>query len=81
MVFVKLPEVPVMVTVKIPAVAVAVADRVKTLLAVTGFVPKVPLTPFGKPDAVKLTLPLKPLKGLIEMVVEPEVPCRMVTFA
>lgn len=71
---VKPPEVPVTVTVKMPVVAVPLADRVKTQLAVAGFVLKVGLTPFGKPEAVRLTLPLKPLRGLIEMVVEPEVP-------
>ena len=74
MVLVRVPEVPVMVTVKVPVLAVPVAERVKTLLAVAGFVPNVALTPPGNPDAVKLTLPLKPLSGLIEMVVDPEVP-------
>lgn len=64
-----------------PVVAVPVAERVKMLLAVAGFVPNVALTPFGPPDAVKLTLPLKPLRGLIEMLVEPEAPCRIVTLA
>ena len=75
------PEVPVTVTVKVPVVAVPVADKVRTLLAVAGFVPKTALTPLGQPEAVKLTLPLKPLRGLIEMVVEPEAPCRMVKLA
>lgn len=82
-VFVKPPDVavPVTVTVKVPTVAVFMAESVKRLLAVAGFVPKVGVTPFGKPAAVKLTLPLKPLRVLIEMVVEPEVPCTMVRFA
>lgn len=73
-VLVRPPDVPVMVTVNEPVVAVPVAARVKTLLAVAGFVAKVPLTPLGKPDAAKLTLPLKPLSALIEIVVEPEAP-------
>lgn len=77
---VKLPDVPVMVTVKAPVVAVPLADRVKTLLAVAGFVPKAVLTPPGNPETDRFTLPLKPLRGLIEMVVEPEVPCRIVTL-
>lgn len=76
-----MPDIPVTVTVEVPVAAVPLADRVKTLLAVAGFVPKVALTPLGKPDAVKLTLPLNPFRGLMEMVVEPEVPCRMATFA
>jgi hypothetical protein len=80
-VLVKPADVPVMVIVKVPVVAVPVADRVKTLLAVTGFVPNVALTPFGTLDAVRLTLPPKPLRGLMEMVVEPEAPCRIVTLA
>ena len=81
MVLVKLPAVPVMVTVKAPVAAVLLADRVTTLLAVAGFVPNVALTLFGKPEADSVTLPLKPLRGLIEMVVEPEAPWRMVTLA
>ena len=80
-VLVKPPEVPVTVNVKVPVVAVPVADRTKRLLAVAGFVPKAPLTPFGRPEVVKFTLPLKPLSGLIEMVAEPEAPCRMVKLA
>lgn len=79
-VLVRVPDVPAMFTVKDPVVAVPVADRVKTLLAVAGFVPNVALTPLGNPDAVRVTLPLKPLRALIEMVVDPEVPCRIVTF-
>ena len=73
-VVVKLPEEPVIVTVTVPIVAVPVADRVKRLLVVAGFVPKLALTPLGRPDAVKFTLPLKPLRGLIVMVVEPTPP-------
>jgi hypothetical protein len=79
-VFVKLPEVPVTVTVTVPVVAVPVADRVKRLLVVAGFVPKVVLTPLGRPDAVKFTLPLNPFRELIVMVVEPEAPWRKVTL-
>ena len=63
-----------MVTVKAPVAAVPLADRVKTLLAVAGFVPNVALTPLGKPDADKVTLPLNPFTGLMETVVEPELP-------
>ena len=57
MAVVKLPEVPVMVTVTVPIAAVAVADRVKTVEVVAGFEPKMAVTPLGSPDAVKLTLP------------------------
>lgn len=77
-VFVRLPDVPVMVIVKVPVAAVPVAERVKRLLAVAGLEPNVALTPFGKPDAVRVTLPLNPLSGLMVMVVEPEAPWRSV---
>src|SRR5690348_10572340 len=80
-VLVKLPELPVTVTVTVPTLAVPVAERVRRLLDVLGFVPKVAVTPVGRPDAAKLTLPLNPLRELIEIVVEPGVPCKMVTFA
>lgn len=75
---VKLPEVPVTVTVKVPIGAVLVADRVKTLVAVAGFVPKLALTPLGRPDTVRFTVPLNPFKGWIVMVVELPLPCRNV---
>lgn len=67
-----------MVIVKVPLAAVPFAERVKRLLAVAGFVPNVAVTPFGTPDAVRLTLPLKPLRGLMEIVVELAVPCKIV---
>jgi len=57
---VKLPEVPVMVTVTVPVVAVLLAVSVKVLVAVAGFGLKDAVTPVGKPEADKLTLPLKP---------------------
>ena len=59
-VLVKLPELPVMVTVGAPAVAVLLAVSVKVLVAVAGFGLKEAVTPLGKPDADKLTLPEKP---------------------
>ena len=70
----KLPEVPVTVTVTVPVVAVALEDSVKRLVVVAGLVPKTALTPLGRPDAVKFTVPLNPLRGLMVMVVEPAVP-------
>ena len=80
-VLVKPPDVPVIVTVKVPGVTVPAADRITRLLAKVGFGPKLAPTPFGKPEALKLTPPLNPLRGLIEMVVEPEAPCWMVKLA
>ena len=73
-VLVRLPDVPVTVSVTVPIVAVPVADRVKRLVLVAGFVAKTALTPLGSPEAVKFTLPLNPLRGLMVMVVEPTAP-------
>ena len=58
--FVKLPDVPRMVTTSVPAVAEPVADRVSVLVEVAGFGVKVAVTPLGKPVADSMTLPLKP---------------------
>ena len=70
---VKPPEVPVTVTVTVPVAAVAEADRVSVLeLLAMGL--KDGLTPLGKPEAAKLTLPLKPFTGLTVMVAVPEAP-------
>ena len=79
--FVKPPEVPEMATVTVPVVAVPVADRVKRLVFVAGFVPKTALTPLGKPVALKTTLPLNPFCGLIVIVVEPAEPWRKAKLA
>src|SRR5260370_33678457 len=73
-VLLRLPEVPVTVTLEVPMAAVPVADKVKMLAAVAGLVPKLALTPLGKPEAVKFTLPLNPFKGWIVIVVEPDAP-------
>ena len=80
MVFVKLPEVPVMVTVTVPVVAVLLAVNVKVLVAVAGFGLNDAVTPLGKPEADKLTLPLKPFCGVTVIVLVPLVPCVTVTL-
>lgn len=54
---VSVPAVPLMVTVEVPAVAVALAANVTALVAVAGFVPNVAVTPAGKPEAARVTLP------------------------
>ena len=74
-VFVKLPEVPVMVTVADPTAAVllAVSVSVLVLVALPGLNEAV--TPAGKPEADKLTLPLKPFCGVIVMVFVTLAPC------
>ena len=57
---VKLPDVPVMVTVTVPAVAVLLAESVNVLVVEVLLGLKDAITPPGRPDADKLTLALKP---------------------
>ncbi len=57
---VRLPEVPLIVTVDVPTVAELLAVSVSTLDAVVGFVPNNAVTPLGRPDAARVTLPLNP---------------------
>ena len=59
-VFVKLPEVPVMVTVNVPVVAVLLAVSVSVLVLVVLLGLNDAVTPLGRPEADKLTLALKP---------------------
>lgn len=70
----KLPEVPVMVTVALPVVAVALAVSVSTLLPVVGFVPNDAVTPLGRPDAARVTLPLNPSTSVTVIVLVPLLP-------
>jgi hypothetical protein len=76
--FDKLPEVPVMVTVTVPVVAVLLAVSVNVLVVVAGFVLNDAVTPLGRPEADKVTLPLKPFCGVTVIVLVPAVPCVIV---
>ena len=77
----RLPEVPFIVTVTVPVVAVLLAVSVRTLVDVVGFVPKVAVTPEGRPEADSVTLPVKPPMSLTVIVlVPPAPPCVMVTL-
>jgi hypothetical protein len=72
---VRAPEIPVMVTVALVGVAVLLAFSVTTLDWVeVGFGLKDTVTPLGRPDAERLTLPLNPYRGLTVMVEVPEPP-------
>ena len=62
------PDVPEMVTVEVPVAAVALAVRVRMLLPDVGFVPKLAVTPLGRPDAERFTLPANPPSSVTEMV-------------
>jgi hypothetical protein len=72
---VRLPDVPVMVTVAVPVVAVELALSVRTLVEVVGLVPKLAVTPEGRPEADKVTLPVNPPEGVTVIVLLPLVPC------
>src|SRR5215472_7456034 len=69
------PEVPLMVTVNAPVVAVLLAVNVTTLLPVVGFVPNAAVTPLGKPEAARVTLPVNPPVSVTVMVSVALAPC------
>ena len=71
---VRLPEVPLMVTVAAPVAAVLLAVRVSTLLPVVGLVAKAALTPLGRPEAARVTLPANPFRPVTAMVDVPDAP-------
>jgi hypothetical protein len=76
-VFVKLPDAPLIVSVTVPVLAVLVAVNVNVLVAVAGFGLNDALTPLGRPDADKVTVPLKPFCGVTVIVLVPLAPCVM----
>ena len=66
---VRLPEVPLMVTVTgPPTVAVPVAVSVTTLVLVAGLVVNAAVTPLGRPEAERVTLPLNPFAPVTVML-------------
>jgi hypothetical protein len=73
-VWVKLPEVPVMMTLTVPVVAVLLAVSVKVLVLVVLAGLKTAVTPLGRVELVKLTLLLKPFCGVTVMVLVPLAP-------
>ena len=75
--FVKLPEVPVMVTGTLPVAAVPLTVSVNVLVLVAGLALNDAVTPLGRPEADKLTWPLKPFCPLTVIVLVPLVPCVM----
>lgn len=60
---VRLPEVPVMVTIALPGLAVLLVTSVKVLFPVDGLGENDAVTPLGSPDAAKFTLPVNPHCG------------------
>ena len=70
-----MPEVPVIVSVLVPtALAVLLAVRVSVLVFVVGLGAKLAVTPWGKPDTARLTLPLNPYSGLTKIDTALDVP-------
>lgn len=76
-VLVRLPEVPVIVTVAVAAAAEGLAASVNVLevRAVAGL--KDAVTPDGKPDTARLTAPVKPCSGLTVITLRPLCPAGM----
>jgi hypothetical protein len=66
---------PVIVTVAAPSKAVLLAVSVRVLLPVVGFGTKVAVTPVGRPDAARVTLPVNPPTSLTATVLTPDAPC------
>jgi len=73
-VWVRLPDVPVTVTVAEPTVAALEAVSVNTLLLVALAGLKDAVTPEGRPLAERATDPLKLLSGVTVMVLVPDAP-------
>ena len=65
----------------VPVAAVEVAVKVTELVDVVGLVPKVALTPAGKAEVDKVTLPVNPPEGVTVIVLLPLVPWVTVRLA
>ena len=76
---VSVPDKPVTTTVNVPTEAVALDTSVKALVPAVLAGLKDAVTPFGKPDIDKLTVPAKPFSGVTVIVLVPLVPCVSVT--
>jgi len=74
-VWVRLPDVPVMVMVLVPVVAVLLAVNVSTLVDVVGLVPNEAVTPLGRAELDSVTDPVKPPESVTVIVLLPLVPC------
>jgi hypothetical protein len=71
----RLPEVPVMVTVEVPVAAVLLADKVSVLVEVVLAGLNDAVTPLGNPLAESATLPVNPFCAAMETVEVPLAPC------
>lgn len=73
-VWTSVPDVPVIVTVVVPTTTVEAAVKVRVLVPVVLDGLKDAVTPLGNPDAVRLTLPVKPFTGVIVAVLAAVLP-------
>ena len=64
-----------MVTVEVPVAAVLLAVSVNALVVFALGGLKAAVTPLGRPDAERATLPVKLFFGVIVIVLEPLAPC------
>lgn len=80
-VWLRLPEVPVIVTVAVPTDTGLLAVKVKVVFEVPLVGLKLAVNPDGRPDAKKLTVPLNPFNGFTVMVLVTMLPCVSVTLA
>ena len=71
---VRLPEVPLIVTVAVPVAAELLAVSVSTLVPVVGLVANAAVTPLGRPEAASVTLPANPFWPDTVMADFPEAP-------
>jgi len=71
----RLPSVPVTVTAAVPVAAVALAVKVIVLVPVAGLGLNAAVTPLGRPEAARVTLPVNPFNAFMVMVLAPLPPC------
>src|SRR5258708_37989250 len=70
-VWVRLPDLPVIVTVTVPVVALPEVEKLNVLVLVAGLMLNEAVVPLRMPDADIDTLPLKPVNCAMEIVVVP----------
>ena len=78
---VRLPDNPETAIVAVTSGAVLLAVKVSVLVVVAGFVLNDAVTPLGRPDADKLTPPLKPFCGVTVILLVALAPCAIVKLA
>jgi hypothetical protein len=80
-VWLRVPDLPVMVTVDGPGVAEADTASVTRRLACVGPAPNEPTTPVGRPDRLTVTVPANPFCGIRVRVLLREAPTGMLRAA